>query len=743
MSYTNTIDEVLLRRKHKLTIAKNQNENAVGRTEKAMIAAMMKNIASLGFVFSSDVLDVLFTYTRPDIEEFYKDLLPKLKALVGADVEYNPMYPNFPQQVMEASDIELFFNAIVHYVTSGTLMPEYEKDLRMPLFDADKMTVLSLGQVTDVFGIFQNILGGKTSISPQDREDVEKIVENYADFYNYLPEEIPMKENAALVAMIVANKAAIKNSGAIQKYFKTATDVLRFVVAISGGDISLASATTFKHMRRCERRMVMDLLAGCGDILEDMYRYQYEWIRVGEIVHPGTYKSKRYVNVNKAFDNLRNGTKPMFLPGQIQSAIKRGDMKLASDLLMYRPGDFARQLDKVLRDSDNKNYVVNCFNNIAENVSTNVLLQVRQHFIHRNNLPPIRVFFPKGNLARAMHVKNELPGIDQKYCDAIVKICDNALMSQYKEREFMGNVYIDECMKNYLVPFSQRSASKSNKIVVRGSKLPVNDAATAVRAFIWWTNMGKEDFGRRIDIDLSATVFDANWGYMEHVSYTNLRSHKFNMCHSGDIVDGGDADGAGAAEFIDIDIERANDLDARYIVFQVYSYCDVNFGSMPNCRFGWMEREDVNSGEIFEPSTVEMKIDLTAESTVAIPVIFDIYERKFVWCDMNLSMNSVGSHYGGINLESNMNNVIATCYAMVNLNKPNLYDLIMLNAKARGNIVSSREEADVIFSNDTEKPIVDVEIQDQATGHKHTVELPKDCQIVTAFDCDYFMGQLI
>lgn len=219
-----TIDEVLLRRKHKLTIAKNQNENAVGRTEKAMIAAMMKNIASLGFVFSSDVLDVLFTYTKPDIEEFYKDLLPKLKVLVGADVEYNPMYPNFPQQVMEASDIELFFNAIVHYVTSGTLMPEYEKDLRMPLFDADKMTVLSLGQVTDVFGIFQNILGCKTSISPQDREDVEKIVENYADFYNYLPEEIPMKENAALVAMIVANKAAIKNSGAIQKYFKTATD---------------------------------------------------------------------------------------------------------------------------------------------------------------------------------------------------------------------------------------------------------------------------------------------------------------------------------------------------------------------------------------------------------------------------------------------------------------------------------------------------------------------------------------
>ena len=64
---------------------------------------------------------------KKDIEQMYKDIMPKLKALVGADVEYNLMYPNFPEQVMEASDAELFVNAILHYLTFGQWMPEYEK----------------------------------------------------------------------------------------------------------------------------------------------------------------------------------------------------------------------------------------------------------------------------------------------------------------------------------------------------------------------------------------------------------------------------------------------------------------------------------------------------------------------------------------------------------------------------------------------------------------------------------------
>ena len=743
----NATNKILLRRKHLVVIEPNNAEYEQSKTENALVVSMMKNVQSLGFTFSKELFETLMHCGKDELKNFYTELIPELKALVGADVTYRPMYPNFPEQVAEASDVELFINAIVHYFTLGQLMPEYEKNERLPLIDVNKMTILSIGNSEDLMKILTNLASSKTSISQQDKEDIITIIKATPDYAKYLPDTIPLKENVALIGKLIIEEAPIKSAAPIKKYFKTATDVLRLVTAMSDGDISLAAKTTYRSLKRCERRIILDLLANCGNITEDLYRYQYEWIRVAEILHPFEYKYKKYNGVNKAFNTLRNEKKPLMFGGQVQAAILKKDMRTAATLLKERPGEFARQLDKVIRDSDNANYILNCFKDIATSISTPVLLQVRQHFIGRmaEQRTPVRVFFPKGNLARAMSIKNELPAIDATICKNVARICRDALIEQYKDKEFLGNVFVDEDFKNYLVPFSQRSASKAVKTIVRGSKVPVKEDASAVRAFIWWTNMDdskNDDYWNngRVDIDLSAAIFDENWNYLEHVSYTHLRSAKYKAYHSGDITNGGSVKGNGVAEFLDVDIESVGKR-GRYVVYQVYNYTSQKFCDLTNCRFGWMEREDVNSGEIFEPTTVAMKMDLTAESTVAIPVIFDCVERKFIWCDLNLAMPC--SNRGGNNIESNISGVIATCFAMANMNKANLYDLILLNAKARGNIVTDRNEADIIFSNDTTKPTETVIEVDTEKGIETPVTKEKDVKIVTTFDTDFFMGELL
>ena len=90
-------------------------------------------------------------------------------------------------------------------------------------------------------------------------------------------------------------------------------------------------------------------------------------------------------------------------------------------------------------------------------------------------------------------------------------------------------------------------------------------------------------------------------------------------------------------------------------------------------------------------------MDLTANSTIAIPVIFDCVNREIIWCDMNQTLDSVRCNHFGNNLESNLSGVAATCYGVVNIRKPNLYDLISLHIKARGIPVDTKEEADVVF----------------------------------------------
>lgn len=741
----NATNKILLRRKNLLIVEPINADYEQTKNEQALVVTMMKNVQSLGFTFSKELFEALSHMNRDELKVFYSDLIPALKELVGADVEYNPMYPNFPTQVAEMDGIELFINAIVHYWSFGTLMPEYEKDERLPLIDVNKMALLSVGNHEDLMQIFSNLVASKTSLSSQDKEDVTEIIKSCVDYANYLPDEIPLKENVALIGKLIIEEAPIKSANAIKKYFKTATDVLRLVTALSDGDISLATKTKYRSLKRCERRMILDLLANCGNITEDLFRYQYEWIRVAEILHPFEYNYKKYKDVNKAFNALRNEKKPLMFGGKVQAAILRKDMKSAADLLKSRPGEFARQLDKVIRDSDDPHYIVKCFASIATEISTPVLLQVRQHFIGRTaEIPnPVRVFFPKGNLAKAMVVKNELPAIDKTICQRIVRICSDALVEQYGKKEEMGKVFVDGEFKNFIVPFSQRSASNTSKNVVRGSQLAIKPEASAVRAFIWWTNTssGNGWDGGRVDIDLSAAIFDSDWNYVEHVSYTRLRSDKMKAYHSGDITNGGSPNGKGVAEFLDVDIDAVA-KNGRYIVYQVYNFTGQKFSEIENCRFGWMEREDVNSGEIFEPTTVDMVMDVNAEGTVAIPVIFDCVERKFIWCDMNLGIES--RRYGGNNIESNLSGVNATCYAMTHLNKPNLYDLVMLNALARGTVVTDRNEADIIFSNDTTVPYEIVVEKDETTGEeKRVVKDKPNVPIITAFDTDYAMGNLL
>lgn len=736
---TNSLKKILLRRKNLVEVNVTNPNYEQTDNEKSMLIAMLKNIQSLGFTFSKELFEALQTNNYAELEKFYLKLIPMLKELVGADVVYNPMYPNFPQQVMEASDAELFINAIIHYWSFGTLMPAYEKKERLPLIDDDKMSILSIGNEDNIAEIFTNLVSSKTSLSEQDKDDICAIIHDFSDYAKYLPDEIPLKENVAFISKTIIDIpiGTVKN---IQKYFKTATDVLRLIVALSDGDISLATRTKFRSLKRKERRMIMNLLAGCGNITEDLFRYQYEWIRVGEILHPFEYTYPKYKNVNKAFNTLRNEHKPLMFAGKVQQAILAGQTQTAACLLKQRPGDFARQLDKLIRENPNDNYVAHCFAEVADKVSTPVLLQVRQHFIGRVGEPnPVRVFFPKGNLAKAMVIPNELPAISNVMCKQIIDICNQALINQFKERESMGKVFIDEDFENYLVPFSQRSASKATKTIVRGSQLPIREKAKVIRPFIWWTNPNNAE---RLDIDLSATFYNKNWGYMEHISYTRLRSSRFNAAHSGDITNGGSPDGDGVAEFIDIDIDNALRNGCRYVAFQVYSFSNISFCNLPNCRFGWMEREDANSGEIFEPKTVEQKMDLSADSKVAIPAIFDCKERKFIWCDMNLGVPSCGC--GGNNLESNLKGVTATCYGIAHLNKPSLYELIYLNAYARGEIVKDRNDADIIFSNDKTVPYEVVTVTDENTGlSRRELRDKTEVPIVTAFDFDYYVGKLL
>lgn len=696
----NSVFNIILRRKNRVFINDNDMlkslSGAAGEKNKQIVATMNKNIEVFGYTMSEALFNKLVHMKIKSREVVYDALVSGLKEITGADKVYNPMYPNFPESVMEKDDFELYFNAIVHYWSFGTLLPYEEKKERAPLFNAAKVKVLEAGSFDDLNDIFNNLCASKTSLSKSEVDDMIFIL-NSAKVT--LPDEIPFKENTACICRLLVDTGVDTDGSLCKKYVKTATDVLRLVTAMSDGDVSLAENTKFRNLKRNERRIIMNLLAGCGNAAEDMSRYAGRWIRVGEKLHPGEFaKNKCYTKVVQAFGIIRNDGKIQSFAGRVDAVVASGDVNTVVSLLKKRPGEFARRIDFLLRtfnkDADRKAVIMG-FASIAKDVSSTVLLQVREHFINKlDGNDDMRVFFPKGNLARSYYVKNDkTEAIPEDAMKMVIAVCESALINIYGNREFLGKVYIDEALKDYTVPFSLRSAGKTMTAVSRGSRIVIDDSAKIIRPFIWWTNT-KDDI---IDVDLSVAVFADDWNCLEHVSYSNLKSSRFGICHSGDITNGGPVDGEGVAEFIDLDIEKALSAGARYAVFNVYNFSDETFSKMEHAAFGFMTRNDMKSGEIFEPSTVKQRMDLASATTTCIPVIFDLKERVFVWCDMALTADHVRAGYGGINVESNLPSVVVTCKAMVDIKKPNLYDLFIFNAKARGVITGNPDEADIRF----------------------------------------------
>lgn len=699
----NSVFSIILRRKNRVFINDNDMlkslSGAAGEKNKQIVATMNKNIEVFGYTMSEALFDKLVHMKAKSREVVYDILVNGLKELTGADKVYNPMYPNFPESVMEKGDFELYFNAIVHYWSFGTLLPYEEKEERAPLFNTAKVKVLEAGSFNDLNDIFNNLCASKTSLSKNDVDDMIFILNSVKVT---LPDEIPFKENAACVCRLLVDTGVDTDGSLCKKYVKTATDILRLITAMSDGDVSLAENTKFRNLKRSERRIIMNLLAGCGNAAEDMNRYAGRWIRVGEKLHPGEFaKNERYTKVVQAFGVIRNDGKIQSFAGKVDAAVASGDVNAVVSLLKKRPGEFARRIDFLLRtfdkDADRKTVIMG-FASVAKDVSSTVLLQVREHFINKlNGNDDMRVFFPKGNLARSYYVKNnKTETVSEDAMKMVIAVCESALVNIYGNREFLGKVYIDEALKNYTVPFSLRSAGKTMTAVSRGSRIAIDDSAKIIRPFIWWTNT-KDNI---IDVDLSIAVFADDWNCLEHVSYSNLKSSRFGICHSGDITNGGPVDGEGVAEFIDLDIEKALSAGARYAVFNVYNFSNENFSKMEHAAFGFMTRNDMKIGEIFEPSTVKQRMDLASATTTCIPVIFDLKERVFVWCDMALTADHVRAGYGGINVESNLPSVVVTCKAIVDVKKPNLYDLFTFNATARGVITDNPDEADIRFGLD-------------------------------------------
>lgn len=636
MSTILDINKITLRRNNKIYIPTVENNDKA--IDDKTITAFISNLYRLGYVVNKKTIEQLSYTSVNNLEQ----VLEAAEESKGDHFDYDPMYPNFPKQVAEASEIELYLNAMMHYtgdVLGVRIIPVYDKFAR-PDLDKDEaeFIVLGLENKDSLTETTRNIVTMSRPFSETDKEDIIAL-KDFVKFDN--DDTFKVKENLVFLTQ------SFPDSG-LEKHYKTAVDVLRLAAAYSNGDITLATPTKFK-LSRPQRRMILQLLDNVDDV-EGMGAYSEQWKRLARTLH---YRSdnndKKYPTAAINLEKIQTGNYTT-VNSKIEKAVKEFDV----ELLEKYPGIYARRILELLRKHpQEKDTILQSFSTIVGKVSVPVLLGLynlvrspgKEELSHRL----IRIKNGEENktflLENRLNKEDDLAGLSTIILDGI-------------EAQGAGKkVVFSKDASQYAMPLHTRNISKGSTAIGFGSRLPLDSDKNTIRLFMHWKDFDNseeyDDFAfneNRVDLDLSAVFLDENFDYVNNITYYNLRVGDIGY-HSGDITSAPE----GASEFIDINIDKALDNGIRYVVPTIYNYTQQPIKDIPESFTGFMMRDKVNNGEIFEPSTIHHSYNLNNGATNSTPYIIDLKKRELVWLDTALNP----SIYGNYNVANNIDNFTA------------------------------------------------------------------------------------
>ena len=248
------------------------------------------------------------------------------------------------------------------------------------------------------------------------------------------------------------------------------------------------------------------------------------------------------------------------------------------------------------------------------------------------------------------------------------------LREVYKGR--LGKVYLDEKMKKMALPLQETTSQGGFGVLPKGSRLPL-EKGKKIRAFTYWEKVD--------DIDLSAIGL-CDDGRMIEFSWRSMYENQGEaIAFSGDQTSGFH----GGSEFYDVHFGHFKKKypKVRYLIFCNNVYSCSSFKDC-ECRAGYMMRDEKDSGEIFEPKTVQSSFTIDCDSRYAYLYAIDLKEKEFVW--LNVANDS------NVNVAGTVDVAFVKRY-LETTNVISVYDLIEMSALE---LVTLPDEADVIVSDD-------------------------------------------
>ena len=695
----NSINSIALRHLNGIHIAKNTT-NIVNETLSIEeLATLIKKFEGYGYIFSKELAIAISKEERNVIIDKLKSVIKVIENF-KSDKDYVVFYKNFPDEVINMSEAELYINQILHYWI-GYLPSNSENIIKEDVEPSKLVKATELKLIDDeiIEKLFIDLLSSNVTLSEQYLDDVcvlthSKSIEELENYMEY----IQMKETLTTVSSYI-----LKKEGVLIGNFKTATDILRLIAKISGDELN-NKHIHFAYFSRAELSQLMTKLENLQNPMPDIKRYSKPWHTFFKL-YAKKINFKKYPKVRKAVDMLFGDISYMTERGKINEQIKRLPTMSEEDLdnfvkeftIFY--GDYVREILSLLNKAKENQYekLLIGLENCVAKVNTRILFQLYDRVINlqaKDKTVP-RLVNSKGKWRKL----RESISLSDELLNRVLQIVEDGIKTQLKEKETLGKVYIDEDYKNIMLTTSEKDSNISLRPMTRGSRIKFNPNAEVLRFFVAWKNLDekimkefKVKYGR-VDIDLSALSFDKDFKFKRVVAYYNQKEMGFAF--SGDITDAPQ----GALEYIDIyDLEKQKKNGTRYILMQIRSYNGYTFKEINSVYAGVMEltSNEAKEKKNMYSTAITQGFQIMSPQITTNTILVDLVKFEYVWLDMNMANYKVDTFQNSLTYEEipYLNDLLK--YFMKK-QYVTMYDLLKLNADVRGMLVENKKEANIIF----------------------------------------------
>ena len=409
-----------------------EGETAV---EKRFVCTANMKLLEYGYVMAYDLFEACCKATHTAFLEVWSELYGFITEDSKAISKTSPIWPDFPNDAMNASLVELYIVNYLNYLSGGTWTPDSDPSRFCKGLDKNHLPAakqIPACTEDEIYRYLVQSVTGKAPLSPDEQNTVKMLLSDSGEEFLdkvmslMMDKDISCKENLALYVSYIIHRPDWKSQKCFLD-FKSATDVLRLAAAMSGQDVSLAKAPRFRSFTRAERRELLSLLEHVEKD-EGFALRPEQFKRLGEKLHPSEYA--KYFPENKAiFDRVRNGIKIETYNSKLQELMKPPvNAELLTAHLMLRPGMFARYLDFALRsckDAAAMEDVLFRFISVCKSVEPRVLVQLINHFRNRNN--PVQLATGKANGAASKVLDREVEPIPEDICNRVARDIFNQL----------------------------------------------------------------------------------------------------------------------------------------------------------------------------------------------------------------------------------------------------------------------------------------------------------------------------